>query len=288
LQHSDTHTRTEHPHTTYSIIHITFDSIQDTLSTVCITLYTYTHTYTHTRTHSHTASTHSLLHSFIHTPTMSIKIVALLGSLRTDSYTKKLLLQAQSILQSQSNNSKDNIIVEIFDNVGLLPFVNEDLESDYYANNQHVIRFKEMIRQADGILLATPEYNYSVPGALKNAVDIASRPHGDNVLVGKPFGIISSSLGITGGIRAQMALRNSMFAFGGYTTGYPEFILNVAHQAFDADTKQLKDPQTAQALENYLNTFITLVKKNITPVSNENTATDLDAAAKKTKKDQTN
>jgi len=213
---------------------------------------------------------------------MSIRIVAIVGSLRTNSNTKKLLLNAQSVLQQQSNQ---DIVVDIYDGIGNLPFVNEDFENDYYNNNHHVIKFKDIIRHADGILLATPEYNYSLPGVLKNAIDIASRPHGDNVLVGKPFGIISSSPGITGGIRAQMAIRASMFAFGGFTTGYPEFILPAAHQAFEVDTNKLKNEQSIQALQNYLNGFVTLLKKKITPVTDENSATDVE---KKVKKDQTN
>jgi len=218
----------------------------------------------------------------IHITKMSIKIVALLGSLRTESYTKKLLLYTQQLIQQ---NHKD-VVLEIYDNIGLLPFVNEDLESDYYQNNKDVIRFKDTLRSAHGILFATPEYNFSVPGVLKNAIDIATRPYNDNVLVGKPFGIISSSPGVTGGIRSQMAIRNTMFAFGGFTTGYPEFILGGAYQAFTPEGT-LKNEQSTQALNTYINNYTSLVRKNLQPVSKENTATDVEKKSKENK-DQTN
>jgi len=191
---------------------------------------------------------------------MSIKIVAILGSLRTESYTKKLLIQAQELIKHINKDAS----IEIYDNIGLLPFVNEDLESDYYKNNKDVIRFKESIRQADGILYATPEYNFGIPGVLKNAIDIASRPRGDKALWGKPYGIISSSPGITGALRAQMSIRSFVFLFGGNTTGYPEFILGDSFHAFTDDGK-LKEPQTVKALEGYLQNLLTVVQGNITP-----------------------
>lgn len=202
---------------------------------------------------------------------MPVKIVAILGSLRKESYTKKLLLQTQALIKQHH----PDVQLDIYDNIGLLPFVNEDLESDYYKNNKDVIRFKETIRHADGILLATPEYNFSIPGVLKNAIDIASRPPQDNVLVGKPFGIISQSIGVTGGIRAQMAIRSSMFAFGGFTTGYPEFILGGGGSAFAEDGK-LANPQSEKALVGYIQNFLTLARKNLKPATAANTATDVE------------
>jgi chromate reductase len=94
-------------------------------------------------------------------------------------------------------------ILEIFDLVNIPP-LNQDIEMDMPSK---VKEFKSKIREADAILIATPEYNYSVPGVLKNAIDWASRPYGDNSFDGKPVAIMSASPGMLGGVRAQYHLR---------------------------------------------------------------------------------
>ena len=151
--------------------------------------------------------------------------------------------------------------------------MNEDLESEYYSSNEHVKRFKESIRAADGILIVSPEYNFNIPGVLKNAIDIATRPRGDNSLIGKAFGIMTSSPGVTGGIRSQVSIRQTMFAFGGRTTGYPEFSLGAVHTQFDG-TGQL-NADAAQNLKGYLTTFVNLITQDIKPVTTESSASNV-------------
>ena len=104
-----------------------------------------------------------------------LKILGFAGSLRVDSYNRALLRAANDLLP-------DDTTLEIFDLTGIPPF-NQDLEMDMPTN---VKEFKSKIREADAILIATPEYNYSVPGVLKNAIDCASRPYGDNPFNDKP------------------------------------------------------------------------------------------------------
>lgn len=130
-----------------------------------------------------------------------ISILDFAGSLRKNSYNRALLRAA---LQLLPKNAK----LEIFDLEGIPPF-NQDLENHV---PERVREYKKRIRAADAILIATPEYNYSVPGVLKNAIDWASRPHGDNAFEGKPVAIMSASTGMLGGARAQYHLRQ-MFVY---------------------------------------------------------------------------
>ncbi|KAI9094023.1 FMN-reductase [Phlyctochytrium arcticum] len=183
-----------------------------------------------------------------------LNIVAVVGSLRKESYSRKLALQAQRIAPSLGAT------VTLSESIGNLPFVNQDLESEYYSQNKAVIKFKDDIRHADAIFIATPEYNFNVPGVLKNALDIATRPHGDNVLVGKTYGIVSASPGIAGGLRAQMAIRASMFAFNGVSTGYPEYALGSAHQAL-SDTGDFTTKASEEYFTSWLKTFIQTIEK---------------------------
>ena len=132
-----------------------------------------------------------------------LKVLAFAGSLRRGSYNKALLRSAVDLVP-------EDIQLEIFDLEGIPPF-NQDIEQ----NMPYKVReFKTKIREADGILIATPEYNFSVPGILKNAIDWASRPYGDNPFDGKPVAIMSASPGMLGGANAQFHLRQTcVFCF---------------------------------------------------------------------------
>ena len=130
-----------------------------------------------------------------------IMILGFAGSLRKGSYNKAILRAALELSPEDAKN-------EIFDLEGIPPY-NMDLEN---RMPERVKEFKAKIRAADAILIATPEHNYSVPGVLKNAIDWASRPYGDNSFEGKPVGIMSASTGMLGGARAQYHLRQ-MFVF---------------------------------------------------------------------------
>jgi chromate reductase len=127
-----------------------------------------------------------------------LKILGFAGSLRKGSYNKALLRAAR-------DSAPKDVEIEIFDLEGIPPY-NQDLDNDMPAKARE---FKEKIKESDAILIATPEYNYSVPGVLKNAIDWASRPPGDNSFDGKPVAIMSASIGMIAGSRAQYHLRQS-------------------------------------------------------------------------------
>jgi len=120
-----------------------------------------------------------------------VTVLGFAGSLKKDSYNK-------SILNAALELTPEKMKLEIFDLEGIPPF-NQDLETHPPVR---VKEFKAKIRAADAILIVTPEYNYSIPGVLKNAIDWASRPYKDNVFYDKPVGIMSASTGMLGGARA--------------------------------------------------------------------------------------
>jgi len=124
------------------------------------------------------------------------KILGFAGSLRKDSYNKALLRAALELLP-------EGVELETFDLEGIPPF-NQDLEG---TPPQKVTDFKAKIRGADALLVATPEYNYSIPGVLKNAIDWASRPYGDSAFQDKPVAFMGASVGMLGTARAQYHLR---------------------------------------------------------------------------------
>jgi chromate reductase, NAD(P)H dehydrogenase (quinone) len=119
----------------------------------------------------------------------------------------------------------ENVALEVFDLEGI-PLFNQDNENNPPPK---VVEFKEKIRNSDALLIATPEYNYSIPGVLKNAIDWASRPYRDNSLANKPVAIMSASTGRLGGARAQYHLRQIFFFVNMHPVNKPEVILsNVA------------------------------------------------------------
>lgn len=144
-----------------------------------------------------------------------IKIAALLGSLRAESFNKSLLDAAIKLCPADANITKLEI--------GNLPLFNQDQENNLPDVVRHL---KEGIKSADAILFVTPEYNYSVPGVLKNAIDWASRPYTDNSFQGKPAAIISGSNGLLGGARAQYHLRQMFVFLDIHPINRPECIVN--------------------------------------------------------------
>ena len=126
-----------------------------------------------------------------------IKILAIGGSLRKGSFSTSV---QNYILELNS----DKISIKVFSKLGEIPLFNQDIEETL---PESVSELKAMIRESDAIIFITPEYNYSIPGYLKNAIDWASRPSGDNSFNDKPAAIISISTGMLGGARAQYVLR---------------------------------------------------------------------------------
>jgi chromate reductase len=169
-----------------------------------------------------------------------IKVLAFAGSLRKGSYNKALIRAAVEVAPPTAS-------IEIFNLEGIPPF-----NQDYEGNPpQRVKDFKEKIRNADALLIATPEYNYSIPGVLKNALDSASRPKQGNPLEGKPIAIMSASTGRLGGARAQYHLRQSFVFLNMHPVNQPEVMLSDAPHNVDANGN-VTNEQTRQLIRQLL------------------------------------
>ncbi len=178
-----------------------------------------------------------------------LKVLGFAGSLRTGSYNKALLHAAENFIPEDVN-------LEIFDIEGI-PAFNQDIES----NMPNTVKdFKSKIRGADAILIATPEYNYSVPGVLKNAIDWASRPYGDNPFDGKPVAIMSASIGMLGGARAQYHLRQMFVFLNMFPINGPEVIVTFAQDKFDTQGK-LIDENTQNFLRQLIQNLINWTRR---------------------------
>jgi len=178
-----------------------------------------------------------------------LKILGFAGSIRIASYNKALLRAAADLMPEGTN-------LEIFDIDGI-PAFNQDTENNM---PEKVKDFKSKIREADAILIATPEYNYSVPGVLKNAIDFATRPYGDNPFNEKPVAIMSASVGMLGGARAQYHLRQIFVYLNMYPINGPEVIVTFAQDKFDANGK-LIDENTQQFLRQLLQNLVNWTRK---------------------------
>ena len=169
-----------------------------------------------------------------------LSILGFAGSLRQGSYNRALLRAAQEMVPSEAN-------LEIFDLAGIPPF-NQDLEN---RPAERVVEFKAAIRAADALLIATPEYNYSMPGVLKNALDSASRPYGDNALDGKPVAIMGASVGMLGTARAQYHLRQSCVFLNMHPLNRPEVMVPFAQEKVD-EQGRLTDSKTREKIKELL------------------------------------
>ncbi|MCL4365137.1 MAG: NAD(P)H-dependent oxidoreductase [Candidatus Marsarchaeota archaeon] len=165
-----------------------------------------------------------------------IKILGFGGSFRKGSYSKAILNAAKELAPKDS-------VIEIFD-IKDIPLFNQDHEA---TPPESVSMFKKKIKDADAILISTPEYNYSIPGYLKNAIDWVSRPYGDNSFEGKPVALMSSSGGMLGGSRAQYHLRQAFVFLNIHPINRPEVIIPSVHEKLDANGK-LIDPMTKEKI----------------------------------------
>lgn len=164
-------------------------------------------------------------------------ILAIAGSLRQGSYNRGLLRAAEEL-------APDWVEVRFFD-IGTLPFFNEDLEAA--GDPEPVRRFKEAIRAANAVLIATPEYNGAVPGVLANAMDWASRPTGRSVLRNKPVAVMGAVLGRSGSVNAQAALRGVLSRVGAVVVPDPQVLVPQASRLFDEQVN-LHDEDTREEI----------------------------------------
>ena len=174
----------------------------------------------------------------------SVNILGFAGSLRKGSFNKAILRSAAELLPQNST-------LETFDLEGIPPF-NQDFET---SPPERVKDFKAKIRAADAILIATPENNYSIPGVLKNAMDWASRPYGDNSFQGKPVAIMSASTGMLGGARAQYHLRQTFVFLDMYPLNRPEVFVTFAQQKVD-DSGMLIDEPSRKLIKGLLEALV--------------------------------
>jgi chromate reductase len=179
----------------------------------------------------------------------TVSILGFAGSLRKDSYNRALLRAALELLPKNAG-------LGIFDLDGIPPF-NQDLENQ---PSEKVKDFKAKIRAADAVLIATPEYNYSMPGVLKNALDTASRPYGDNALDGKPVAIMGASPGMLGTARAQYHLRQSCVFLNMYPLNRPEVMVPFAQDKIDKEGK-VTDQKTREKLRELLESLVAWTNK---------------------------
>jgi len=177
------------------------------------------------------------------------KIAVLVGSLRKESFNRK----TANALVDLAPESLSFDFLEI----GNLPLFNQDLED---TPPQEWEDFRKQIKAADGLLFLTPEYNRSVPGVLKNAIDVGSRPYGQNSFDGKPGAVVSVSIGNISGFGANHHLRQSLVFLNVPTLAQPEVYLGDAGSLFD-DTGKLTSEDTRKFLRSFMETFSKWVEK---------------------------
>lgn len=173
-----------------------------------------------------------------------LTVLAFAGSLRRASYNRALLRAALEV-------APEGMAISVFD-IADVPLYNGDVEAE--GDPEPVARFKQAIRDADGLLIATPEYNHGVPGVTKNAIDWASRPPRQAPLDRKPVAILGASPGITGTARGQSQLRQAFGFTNSYCMPQPEILVYKAHEKFDAEGR-LTDEKTREFLGKFLVAF---------------------------------
>ena len=161
----------------------------------------------------------------------TVRIVGIAGSLRRESYNRAALREATKLLP-------ENATIDTFELDGI-PGFNQDEERNPPAK---VVELKKRVRESDAILIVTPEYNYSIPGVLKNTIDWASKPYGDSAWDGKPVAIMGASIGASGTARAQYHLRQSFVFLNMYPINKPEVMIGNASQRFDAGGNLIDEP----------------------------------------------
>jgi chromate reductase len=175
---------------------------------------------------------------------MAERIVAIAGSLRRDSFNRALIRAASEL-------APEGMTIEPIE-IGELPFYNADVEAE--GDPPAVQRFKASIREADGLLIATPEHNDGIPGGLTNAIEWGSRLPGRAPLMGKPVALMGASPSQVGTARAQLHLRQLLGHVQARVLPPPELLVAKAHERFDAGLR-LKDEGTRRVLADLLVRF---------------------------------
>ena len=184
----------------------------------------------------------------------TFNVAVIVGSLRKDSLNRKT---ARALAELAPGHLALEI-VEIAD----LPLYDEDVEAA--GTPQAWSRFREQVKTSDAVLFVTPEYNRSVPGGLKNAIDVGSRPYGESAFAGKPAAIVSVSPGALGGFGANHHLRQSLVFLDMPVLQQPEAYLGGAAALFD-ERGELAQDSTRTFLASFMETFAQWIERNVAP-----------------------
>jgi chromate reductase len=178
---------------------------------------------------------------------MAVRLLGICGSMRKASLNRALLRTVGETLP-------DGASLVIHDSLEM-PIFNSDLEDP-----PAVLALKAAVAAADGVVFAIPEYNYSIPGGLKNALDWLSRPPASSPMRGKPVGLVGAASGMSGTIRAQVHMRQMMLFSDSPCLGQPEVLIPRAHERFDA-TGELADESTRALLVRFGLAFVAFVAR---------------------------
>lgn len=181
-----------------------------------------------------------------------IRVAVFVGSLRKESFNRHLARSVERL--APDDFSFDHVQIDD------LPLYNQDFDASYPAEFK---RLKQQVEAADALLFVTPEYNRSIPGVLKNAIDIASRPWGTNSFAGKPGAVIGVSVGATGTALAQQHLRNVLAYLDVPTLGQPEVFIQHKDGLFGSDGK-IGSEGTHKFLQGFVERYVAWVKRFVT------------------------
>jgi chromate reductase len=182
--------------------------------------------------------------------TTPLNVVVIAGSLRKESFTLKV---AKALAKLAPDTLKLDVVT-LHD----ISFFNQDLEA---APPADWVAFREKLQKSNGVLFITPEYNRSIPGVLKNAIDVGSRPYGKSSFLHKPIGIVSNSPGPLGGVSAAMNLKLLLPGIVGPIMGQPEIYLTAVGDAFD-DKGELTKEALRTVLKQYIDAYAAFVEKH--------------------------
>jgi chromate reductase len=180
----------------------------------------------------------------------ALRVAGFAGSLRAASFNRSLLWAAKEL-------APEGMEIEILE-IGGIPLYDADLEAE--GDPAPVAAFKRAVGAADGLLIATPEYNVGVPGVTKNVIDWASRPPRASVLDGKPVAVMGATPGMGGTARGQSQLRQAFVFTNSYAMPQPEVLVRKASELFDADGR-LTDEATRAHLVKFLTAFAAWIRR---------------------------
>jgi len=179
----------------------------------------------------------------------NVKVAVFVGSLRKESFNRCLARAIERL--APADFTFDHIRIDD------LPLYSQDFDHDYPANAK---RLKQQVEAADALLFVTPEYNRSIPGVLKNALDIGSRPWGTNSFAGKPGGVVGTSIATTGSAMAQQHLRNVLAYLDVPLLAQPEIFVQFKEGLFDAEGK-ISAESTQKVLQGFVDRYVAWVRR---------------------------